>query len=123
MSEQWLIHDLCEAIEALKVELDRLKNCRHECKIVCLLDEYNKKCTELEKVKSELMELRIAWDMYGGAENITGAFAELEKVKDERDRFEQMYLQSEADATNLTGELAEVSAENARLRREREADT
>ena len=79
--------------------------------------------TMLEKVKSELMELRIAWDMYGGAENITGAFAELEKVKDERDRFEQMYLQSEADATNLTGELAEVSAENARLRREREADT
>lgn len=159
---QWLIHDLCEAIEALQAELDRLKNCRHECKIVCLLDEYNKKCTELEKVKSELIELRIAWDMYGGAENITGAFAELEKVKAEldtlckmqpvklekaearslsfvlaaelsevrgelekvkaeRDKFEQMYLQSEVDATNLIGELTEVSAENARLRRERDA--
>lgn len=89
---QWLIHDLCEAIEALQAELDRLKNCHHECKIVCLLDKYNKKCTELEKVKAE------------------------------RDKFEQMYLQSEVDATNLTGELTEVSAENARLRREREAD-
>ena len=100
--------------------------------------------------------------MYGGAENITGAFAELEKVKAEldtlckmqpvklekaearslsfvlaaelsevrgelekvkaeRDKFEQMYLQSEVDATNLIGELTEVSAENARLRRERDA--
>lgn len=47
-----------KAIEALQAELDRLKNCRRECKIVCLLDEYNKKCTELEKVKAENARLR-----------------------------------------------------------------
>lgn len=47
-----------KAIEALQAELDRLKNCRRECKIVCLLDEYNKKCAELEKVKAENARLR-----------------------------------------------------------------
>lgn len=45
-----------KAIEALQAELDRLKNCRRECKIVCLLDEYNKKCAELEKVKAIIDE-------------------------------------------------------------------
>jgi hypothetical protein len=125
-----------KAIEALQAELDRLKNCRRECKIVCLLDEYNKKCTELEKAKAELMELRIAWDMYGGAENITGAFAELEKVKAELDtlckmqpvKLEKAEARSlsfvlAAELSEVRGELEKVKAENARLRREREADT
>lgn len=39
--------------ERLNAELERLKNCRHECKIVCLLDKYNKKCAELERVTRE----------------------------------------------------------------------
>lgn len=125
-----------KAIEALQAELDRIKNCRRECKIVCLLDEYNKKCTELEKAKAELMELRIAWDMYGGAENITGAFAELEKVKAELDtlckmqpvKLEKAEARSlsfvlAAELSEVRGELEKVKAENARLRREREADT
>ena len=34
-------------------ELEKLEKCRHECKIVCLLDEFNKKCDELERIKKE----------------------------------------------------------------------
>lgn len=55
------------------------------------------------------------------AAELSEARTRLAKSETERDRFEQMYLQSEADAINLTGELTEVSAENARLRRERDA--
>lgn len=40
---------LQEAADAL----DKLKKCRHECKIDCLLEEYEKKKDELEKVKRE----------------------------------------------------------------------
>lgn len=48
-----IICDAAEAIEKLQSELEHLKNCRHECKIDCLLKEYNKKCNELEQVKAE----------------------------------------------------------------------
>ena len=37
--------------EKLRAELERLKNCRHECKIECLLEEYNKVVAELERAK------------------------------------------------------------------------
>ena len=39
--------------ERMNAELERLKNCRHECNIVCLLDKYNEKCAELERVTRE----------------------------------------------------------------------
>lgn len=39
--------------ERMNAELERLKNCRHECNIVCLLDKYNDKCAELERVTRE----------------------------------------------------------------------
>lgn len=55
------------------------------------------------------------------AAELSEARTRLAKLETERDRFEQMYLQSEADAINLTGELSEFGAENARLRRERDA--
>ena len=48
-----LVAEAAEAIEKLQSELEHLKNCRHECKIDCLLKEYNKKCNELEQVKAE----------------------------------------------------------------------
>lgn len=51
-----IICDAAEAIEKLQSELEHLKNCRHECKIDCLLKEYNKKCNELEQVKAEMGE-------------------------------------------------------------------
>ena len=34
-----------------KAELERLKNCRHECKIECLLEEYNRVVAELKQLK------------------------------------------------------------------------
>jgi predicted RNase H-like nuclease (RuvC/YqgF family) len=52
-SQQAACNQLAEAIEKLQSELEHLKNCRHECKIDCLLKEYNKKCNELEQVKAE----------------------------------------------------------------------
>ena len=52
-SQQAACNQLAEAIEKLQSELEHLKNCRHECKIDCLLKEYNKKCNQLEQVKSE----------------------------------------------------------------------
>ena len=45
-----------DAIQYLLTENERLKNCRHECKIVCLLDKYNDKCAELERLKSKLRD-------------------------------------------------------------------
>lgn len=42
-----------DAIQYLLAENERLKNCRHECNIVCLLDKYNDKCAELERVTRE----------------------------------------------------------------------
>lgn len=42
--------------ERMNAELERLKNCRHECNIVCLLDKYNEKCAELERLKSKLRD-------------------------------------------------------------------
>lgn len=45
--------EAASAIENLEEELKKLDKCRHECKIVCLLEEYNKKCMELEQVKRE----------------------------------------------------------------------
>ena len=40
---------------------------------------------ENEKLRAELDDLRIQWDMYGGDEGITAVYKELEKVKAERD--------------------------------------
>lgn len=55
-SQQAACNQLAEEIEKLQSELEHLKNCRHECKIDCLLKEYNKKCNELEQVKAEMGE-------------------------------------------------------------------
>ena len=41
--------------------------------------------TENEKLRAELDDLRIQWDMYGGDVGITAVYKELEQVKRERD--------------------------------------
>lgn len=41
--------------------------------------------TENEKLRAELDDLRIQWDMYGGDVGITAVYEELEQVKQERD--------------------------------------
>lgn len=52
-------------------------------------DAYYEECgqweTENEKLRAELDDLRIQWDMYGGDVGITATYAELERVKAERD--------------------------------------
>ena len=40
---------------------------------------------DLTRVTAELNDLRAQWDMYGGDEGITATYAELERVKAERD--------------------------------------
>lgn len=40
---------------------------------------------ENEKLRAELDDLRIQWDMYGGDVGITAVYKELEQVKRERD--------------------------------------
>lgn len=40
---------------------------------------------ENEKLRAELDDLRIQWDMYGGDVGITAVYEELEQVKQERD--------------------------------------
>ena len=40
---------------------------------------------ENEKLRAELDDLRIQWDMYGGDVGITAVYKELEQVKQERD--------------------------------------
>ena len=44
---------------------------------------------ENEKLRTELDDLRIQWDMYGGDVGITAVYKELEQVKRERDAIEQ----------------------------------
>ena len=44
---------------------------------------------ENEKLRAELDDLRIQWDMYGGDVGITAVYKELEQVKRERDAIEQ----------------------------------
>ena len=39
----------------------------------------------IDRLRSELNDLRAQWDMYGGDVGITATFSELEKVKRERD--------------------------------------
>lgn len=41
--------------------------------------------TENEKLRAELADLRAQWDMYGGDDGITAIYAELKRVKAERD--------------------------------------
>lgn len=91
---------LQEAADAL----DKLKKCRHECKIDCLLEEYEKKHDELERVQAELewkekvielarrkeREAEAALErektMHQHTAEVAWAHeAELEKVKRERD--------------------------------------
>ena len=91
---------LQEAADAL----DKLKKCRHECKIDCLLEEYEKKHDELERVqaglewKEKVIELAQRKEreaeaalerektMHQHTAEVAWAHeAELEKVKRERD--------------------------------------
>ena len=45
--------------------------------------------TENEKLRAELDDLHIQWDMYGGDVGITAVYKELVQVKRERDAIEQ----------------------------------
>lgn len=42
-----------DELENMEAELERLKNCRHECKIVCLLDRLNELQSKLEHITAE----------------------------------------------------------------------
>lgn len=46
-------YEQIEVINKLKTELEELNNCRHKCKIIRLLKEYQKVSTELGQVKQE----------------------------------------------------------------------
>ena len=48
-----MMKSAADAIQYLLAENERLQNCRHECQIVCLLDKYNDKCAELERMRRE----------------------------------------------------------------------
>lgn len=55
--------DLLARAEAAEAEVEKLKNCRHECKIVCLLEKYNKMQERAEKAEKEIHRLRdIMWE-------------------------------------------------------------
>lgn len=75
----------------LQSELEHLKNCRHECKIDCLLKEYNKKCNELEEAKEEIESYKnTRYKLQHNGEELTAGeiverLDELERVKAERD--------------------------------------
>lgn len=46
-----------DLIESQQKEIERLEKCRHECKIDCLLEEYNKLSDKCSRVTAERDEL------------------------------------------------------------------
>lgn len=46
-----MMRDALTLLKAQSEEIDRLKLCRHECKIECLLDEYNKVVAERDALR------------------------------------------------------------------------
>ena len=73
--------------EKLRTELEKEAAARKkQADILCELrgQKYEQKSV-IDRLRSELNDLRAQWDMYGGDVGITATFSELEKVKRERD--------------------------------------
>ena len=86
-----LIHCLkcCARVDAQNVGCDDcgLEYCGEECQQLCgtAATALSTLQAENEKLRAELDDLRIQWDMYGGDVGITAVYKELEQVKRERD--------------------------------------
>ena len=88
MDIEKLIERLNELYRSLR--LDGEQQCSPEINTVAfgLMDAATALSTlqaENEKLRAELDDLRIQWDMYGGDVGITAVYEELEQVKQERD--------------------------------------
>lgn len=80
---------MCDALALLKAldvtpeELERLKMCRAECKIDCLLEHYNKIKDELDAMKKaqESVKPKVAHDGWYRCGNCNNSLASSERVK------------------------------------------
>ena len=95
MDIEKLIHCLqcCARVDAHNIGCDDcgLEYCGPECQQLCgtAATALSTLQAENEKLRAELDDLRIQWDMYGGDVGITAVYKELEQVKRERDAIEQ----------------------------------
>ena len=71
---------------------------------------------ENEKLRAELDDLRIQWDMYGGDVGITAVYKELEQVKRERNAAQALL----AERSGVTGSAPITTAFGVPLERIRE---
>lgn len=73
--------------ENLRTELEKEAAARKkQADILCeLRGQKYEQMSVIDRLRSELNDLRAQWDMYGGDVGITATFSELEKVKRERD--------------------------------------
>lgn len=73
--------------EKLRAELEKEAAARKkQADILCeLRGQKYEQMSVIDRLRSELNDLRAQWDMYGGDVGITATFSELEKVKRERD--------------------------------------
>lgn len=73
--------------EQLRTELEKEAAARKkQADILCeLRGQKYEQMSVIDRLRSELNDLRAQWDMYGGDVGITATFSELEKVKRERD--------------------------------------
>ena len=73
--------------EKLRTELEKEAAARKkQADILCeLRGQKYEQLSVIDRLRSELNDLRAQWDMYGGDVGITATFSELEKVKRERD--------------------------------------
>lgn len=73
--------------EKLRTELEKEAAARKkQADILCeLRGQKYEQMSVIDRLRSELNDLRAQWDMYGGDVGITAMFSELEKVKRERD--------------------------------------
>ena len=73
--------------EKLRTELEKEAAARKkQADILCeLRGQKYEQMSVIDRLRSELNDLRAQWDMYGGDVGITATFSELETVKRERD--------------------------------------
>ena len=73
--------------EKLRTELEKEAAARKkQADILCeLRGQKYEQMSVIDRLRSELNDLRAQWEMYGGDVGITATFSELEKVKRERD--------------------------------------
>ena len=69
-----MMRDALALLKAQSEELDRLKLCRHNCKIECLLDEYNKVVAErdaLRKAQEPVAPVKRSFTVSGADEYLS----------------------------------------------------